>query len=423
MKSTRLTWVLGAAVLAGLAYAAPASLAQEYLDSPGPAEMTDDTLAEVPPGLEELAQAPNPSAAVEAYSRARLAMPDDVAVDQVYVRRMVELGAPEMCASQANRIVRRIPDDGLAWAVLGVNAAQANDFAAALTLIARAARYEPNHPFVQQTAGQLMAWYDTQADPSQLPSTANDAAREIRHALGGQRDYADAYRQARGMYRQGEQSPPPAPAPLAPVPAPGVTTYEPGYTQFGYGYDYYGYPTWPRYGLGYYSYSSGYCYPWAGTSVFITSGGHDRWRHHDRYINDRTRFPRRHRPAPAVTIDTTHRIQPWSGGRTDRHPDLGSADVPRTGRHTGLTPRTTNDPPRRTGSIAPSRHPLWADTPGVKPRSSSPGLKAPAGPRPSITPRPAASPQPLRVTRTPAPPPARPAASPGFRPNAGPRGK
>lgn len=432
--------LLGVTVVAGLAWAVPASTGQDYLDDGPPAALSDGRVADVPPGLEDLARATTPSAAVEAYARARLAAPDDLLVDQVYIHRMVELGAPEMCAAQAERIVRHVPDNGLAWAALAFNAARANDFVNAMTHIAQAARYAPRDPFVQRTAGQLLAWYDTQADPSELPATAREAARDIRHTLGGQRDFAEAYRDARSFYRQGEETPPPAP--VEPALDPSVTIVQPSYRDYGYDYSY----IYPRYSTSYVG------YPWyggvsscfsTGTNVVIVPGGRDHRHRHHRYgystvCTDRPRsYSVFDRGAPGVIR------RPGSDRPGSRH---GSGAAPGAVHRRGLTPGNPGSGVRPAPAASPTRHPLWADTPGLK-RPSTPGLKPPGTPglkpparpglkphatpglkppapsRPSAAPPPAARSSSHRVARPAAAAPARPARAPAVAPRPGARGR
>jgi hypothetical protein len=388
--------LLGVTVVAGVVWAVPASTGQDYLDDGPPAALSDDAVVDVPPGLEDLARATTPSAAVEAYARARLAAPDDLLVDQVYVHRMVELGAPDMCAAQAERIVRHVPDNGLAWAVLAFNAARANDFVTALTHIARAARYAPRDPFVQRTAGQLLAWYDTQADPSELPATAREAARDIRRTLGGQHEFAEAYREARGFYRQSEETP--QPAPVEPVPGPSVTIVEPSYRDYGYDYGY----VYPRYSTGYVG------YPWyggvsscfsTGTNVVIVPGGRDHRHRHNRYSTVCTDRPRSYSVFDPAGDGVIRR--PGSDHPGSRH---GSGAAPGAVHRPGRTPGNSGSGVRSDPPASPTRHSLWADTPGLK-RPSTPGLKPPA--RPGLKP--------------PATPGLKPPTTPGLKPPAPPR--
>jgi hypothetical protein len=386
--------LLGVVTTTTLLGVVPATRGQDYLEEDYSAEVADDAVAQAPPGLEDLARAQTPSAAVEAYAKARLANSDNLVVDQVYMRRMVQLGAPEMCATQAERITRSTPDDYLAWAVLAFNSAARNDFASALVQLARAARYESRDQFVQRTGGQLMAWFDTAADQSQLPSDALDAARDIRRMLGGRSDFAEAYRDARDYYQQqgqgqqGEVSPAPEPAPtttpqpapIEPAPAP-VTTYEPGYVTYGYDYGY-SYPVYTGvYGGGYFGYpwyAGSYWWPWCGSSTIIVSRDrcwpryydHDRrWYSSRRYDGGGVhRYSGGHRSAPDIVRRGT--------APAPRH---GAGDAPHRGGRSGVTPRDTRGRVRPPASSGSGRHPLRADTPGVK-RWTAPGLK------PSTTP-------------------------------------
>src|SRR3954470_6194179 len=50
--------------------------------------------------LSAIRNAPDPSAAVEAYARARTSNADPVALEKAYVERLVALGLPELAESQ-----------------------------------------------------------------------------------------------------------------------------------------------------------------------------------------------------------------------------------------------------------------------------------------------------------------------------------
>jgi hypothetical protein len=405
-------------VFTGLLHAVLVAPAQDLPRITTSAEVTDN-VAEVPPALDDLARATSPSAAVEAYARARLAAPDNLMVEQVYVRRMVELGAPDMCAAQAQHVVSHEPDNGLAWAVLAFNAARDKDYAAALTCIAKAARCEPRDRFVQRTAGQLLAWYDTQADPARVSADLRDALRQIRRDLAGQSEYHAAYREARAFYEQNENAP--GPTEVEPLPGPSETTVTPilvgpGYVDYGYDYLY------RPYQRIYVDYSGPFgTYSWfpTGTCVILPRQ-RDHGRRYHRDIFDRTWFPRRYDVVRRDGHRTDLGPAPRSGSDGRVGPaHRGGLDAPMPRPHRADVPGAKNSPlPGLKPPATPGLKPPSA--PGVKP-ASSPGVKAPAPPSRNPAPRAAASPQPHRVVQRAAPPPPRPAPTAGGRPN--PRGR
>src|SRR4051794_19815665 len=121
-------FVASATLAVGMLAGPPAAFAA---DPPQPAP-GDVTVAPVPPNpvanrppidpaidpLSAIKRAPDPSAVVEAYARARAGAADPVALEQAYVTRLVALGLPELAESQARDLTHRHPDDGVAWAVV-----------------------------------------------------------------------------------------------------------------------------------------------------------------------------------------------------------------------------------------------------------------------------------------------------------------
>jgi hypothetical protein len=396
--------LLGAAVMGPLIGLVPPTRGQDFVDetptealSDGAVAVAPDIIRPVPAGLEELARAGSPSAAVETYSRARLNVPDSLVVDHAYVRRMVELGAPDLCVSQAQRLTRNVPGDGVAWAVLAFNSARENDFGTALAQLARAARYEPSHTFVQRIGGQLLAWYDAQAGPFRLPATMREAARDIRGALAGTSGFAEAYREASQYYRESADSLIAAPAAVEPAPALDVTTYDPGYVDYGYSYSPY-----PVYGgsyVGYPWYSGGS--PAAATSVTVAID-RSHWR----------RYDRRDRPS---SIAHSYHGSP-DGGSPD-HRRGATVIIRRGGGHARPVGNSGAVPRAGAGVIHGSKR---SGTPGLKP----PHTPGPKSPTPSHHGGITRTPQ---VSRTPgpghAPRSAAPAPRPAAVPRQGPRGR
>ncbi|MEW6253985.1 MAG: hypothetical protein AB1716_25340, partial [Planctomycetota bacterium] len=158
---------------------------------------TDDLVAAIQ-------SAADPSAAVEAYAKARAAQPDDPRLAEVYVRRMVALGAPQLAEKQAEEAIARNPRDGVAWAVLAFCSGAANDTTAALNELASAVEHAPEHGFVQHTAGQLLGWYDVLGKASELPPGLPEALEKIKRDFGARRPFTEAYAAARQFYQQAQ---------------------------------------------------------------------------------------------------------------------------------------------------------------------------------------------------------------------------
>src|ERR1044071_5778510 len=163
-------------------------------------------------GLATIMKAPDPSAVVDAYARAITAGQEIVPAESAYLRRLVELGLPEMAETQARDLTAKSPRDGLAWAVRAYMDARKSVLGAAVANIGIAVQYAPDDPFVLRTAGQILAWYDQSADRDKLVAAAKTSAEKVRKALEDKPAFADAYRLAKEAYagntQQGAAMPP-----------------------------------------------------------------------------------------------------------------------------------------------------------------------------------------------------------------------
>ena len=168
-----------------LADGAPAS-------TPSPQPVSDQVKA--------LADAKDPSAAIDAYATALAASPGDVAVPATYLRKMVEFGLPEMAEKQALDVSTRDPNNGLAWAVLAYMDARRDRTSDALTKIVTATSHGSDDPFVLRTAAQLVAWYDARAAKDTLPAVLRDSVEKMRSGLSAKSGFAEPYQRAHDEY-------------------------------------------------------------------------------------------------------------------------------------------------------------------------------------------------------------------------------
>ncbi len=313
LQFATLTWVAAIVGLFGLTVGRAAALDQPVTI------LTADNPDDVQTHVDAIEHAPDPSAAVAAYAAAKSALPDSSRVDQAYVRRMVAFGLPQMAEAQAQTLVQRDPKDGLAWGVMAYSRAKRGQTADALKDIASAARYLPDDPFVQRTAGQLLAWYDTVADKSTLPDAIKNSVQVVRNEMASQRAYVNAYQAARSTYEQ-EANPAevgPANAAGNPEEAPPIAAGEPtygggdAYNNYDYGYNYgaepytfgtvpyvypyaYPYPAYPDYFPYRGGYYGGYFWPGPFSSVIVPGGGfffRSRFFHREPDLDDFVGFP------------------------------------------------------------------------------------------------------------------------------------
>jgi hypothetical protein len=203
---TRVTAGLSPAALFILAAIAPAAagLAQ---DGPAGQYFAVTELAEPPTDaagcLLAVQQASDPATAEDAYQRGIDLGADRLAMNQAYMREMINLGLPGQAEDAAEQILDVYPQDGVAWAVLAYADAARNDTTAALAEMATAVDLAPDDAFVMGVAGKLMAWYlyPGLGDPSELPDDLAARLGEIHAQLSTREAYRVAFEAAYAYYQ------------------------------------------------------------------------------------------------------------------------------------------------------------------------------------------------------------------------------
>jgi len=250
-----------AAILGCAAAVVPLPVAAQTAPATGPAAQTASVTIQDGRLIRAIETAQDPSSAINAYADAKAAEPNNLAVQQAYLRKMVSFQLPEMAEAQAREIINRDTRDPIAWAVLAYMHAKEDMTNQALTEIAVAVQRAPDDEFVMRTAGQLLAWYDVKADKNQIPEALRNSVEGMRRDLAGRAIFTDTYAKATDAYRAAATTEP-APgnagvgiAPVAPVvPAAPPDTYVPAnngypyYTDYGAPY----YQPWYPYNFGFY---------------------------------------------------------------------------------------------------------------------------------------------------------------------------
>lgn len=276
-----------------------------------PVAITDDarkpttkpsTLPSLGSLIRDIEVAPDPDAAVDAYSAALVLHRDSPSVHGAYLRRMVDLGLPQLAVSAADRLLADEPNNALARAVLANYEASQGNFSDALTDISLAVPRAPDEPFVQVTAAHLLAWYDNNPNAPLLESYIRRALSQAHVTLADKPAFTTEFDDASNYYREARQreeataarpSAPTQPTAVAedespaPTPPPPVAddTDGPAYVGGGAVYVPYapGYAP-PEPAVAYYDqglYSYGYVEPWWWYSpgfIVVDRFGH---RHHE----------------------------------------------------------------------------------------------------------------------------------------------
>jgi hypothetical protein len=162
------------------------------------------TWADPPPDIEAavqaIQQAPDPSAAVSAYAGGFAADPNNIALHNAYVTRMVDFGLPELAYHQAQQLASLDARNGLAWGVVAHVDARRTDMPGAIAAMDLASQYAPEHPFVQRTAGEILAWYDARNAETFMNEACRAGIARTRARMENRPAFADAYNAARKAY-------------------------------------------------------------------------------------------------------------------------------------------------------------------------------------------------------------------------------
>ena len=159
----------------------------------------DMTLARAVAGV---AAAQDAAAAQTAYAAGAAVDLNNLQLNRTYLRRAVDLGAPEAAYVQARIVEAQSPADGLALAVIAYAQASGGDVTGAMSNIVAAVGDSPKDPFVLRIAGQLTAWLDQKPSEVTVPDYVRDAMVELAGQLARQQDFADGYAEAKAAYKE-----------------------------------------------------------------------------------------------------------------------------------------------------------------------------------------------------------------------------
>ena len=146
----------------------------EYTDRPA-VSPPGKPRADITPLIEAIRTADQPAQAIAAYARANALDRNNIELLNAYLRRMLQLGLPQVAWYPANVLVHLSPDNGMAWAVVGYMHGRDGRLSGAFSATVRAIDRLEDNRSVLFNAGQLAAWYDHQ----QVPPEVSHVARRI----------------------------------------------------------------------------------------------------------------------------------------------------------------------------------------------------------------------------------------------------
>lgn len=143
--------------------------------------------------IETIRKTDNASTAVSAYAKGQAIDPRNSQLNNVYLRRMLQLGLPQITLYPAQVLAVDEPDNGLAWAVVGYAAGKKNDYPAALAATVRALGRLNGDASCLNNAGQLLAWFDAQESPPALSEPAKRIIAKARKDWEAHEDFQKGY--------------------------------------------------------------------------------------------------------------------------------------------------------------------------------------------------------------------------------------
>ena len=161
-----------------------------------------DTAFDAATAAQDIQQASDPSAAVSAYASGFAADRTNVVLHNAYVTRMVDFGLPELAYHQAQLLTSLDAHNGLAWGVVAHVNARQTDMPGAISAITLAAQSAPEHPFVQRTAGEVLAWYDAKGAQAYMSEDCRTGIAKTRALMTNRPAFTDAYNAARRAYAE-----------------------------------------------------------------------------------------------------------------------------------------------------------------------------------------------------------------------------
>lgn len=180
---------------------------EDRLSGPTTSRRSTQRFNDIDSAIRAVRTAASTNEVVDAYAGGMVLDRDNVALQEAYIRRLVELNAPAMAEPVARRLASENPDSPLAWAVLAFSEAKRGSMPDALADIGIAARKAPDDPFIQRTTGELLAWYDNAAPRPTLAAGVASDLEAARRDLASRPTYAEAYGKASEFYKNPPQQP------------------------------------------------------------------------------------------------------------------------------------------------------------------------------------------------------------------------
>ena len=139
-------------------------------------------------------------AAMAAYARGCSINRKSLQLQEAYMVVMLRLGQPRTAAFPARALLAIKTDHAMAWAVVGYNEAKRKRLGKALEATFRAAGKLTDNPSVLHNAGQLLVWYENQAEPPTMADATNRAIEKAKATLAKKEFFTKARKTTQAQY-------------------------------------------------------------------------------------------------------------------------------------------------------------------------------------------------------------------------------
>jgi len=177
-------------MITGLCRAQTATPASQQTSQP---TTKPDSAVVVAKCIKDIHDAARAEQAGTAYAKGCLANRQDPALHNAYMVRLIQFKQLPLADHPAKTLTTLEPQNALAWAVTGYNAAKKGDLDLAMKCLAHAAAINPQDKATAANLGQMIAWYESLPKPPFRLSAAEAATlKDARNNLANDPDFEDS---------------------------------------------------------------------------------------------------------------------------------------------------------------------------------------------------------------------------------------
>ena len=142
----------------------------------------------------------DPHEAMTAYARGCTADRSSIGLHNIYLRRMLTFGLPQIAQYPARALVGLDPANGMAWGVTAYSEGKRRKLDKAFEAALRAAELLDKNPSVLHNAGQTVAWQEKSRESKGLSKELEARKNRVRKNCGKRKRYTGAYEKIARAY-------------------------------------------------------------------------------------------------------------------------------------------------------------------------------------------------------------------------------